>query len=106
MKKSSFAIASAFALLMSFPALADNNTNTSNIDQVGSALSATATQGGDTNINSSAINQIGSTISAAVTQDGNNNGSDVTINQGLNVSGSNLSATIHQGGSFTTNAAT
>ena len=74
MKKSSFAVASVLALLVSMPALADDNNNTSNIDQIG-------------------VN-----MSASVTQTGEGNTSNVDIDQGLGVVGNNLSATVFQGG--------
>jgi hypothetical protein len=75
MKKYSPLVAvSLFALIAASPVLADANTNTSNIDQIGANLTATATQGGLGNTSLSNIDQgllsPGDNLVATVTQDG------------------------------------
>jgi hypothetical protein len=78
MKTYSFLAASLLALSVSMPAFADDNVNMSHVDQIGTG------------------------IKAKVTQDGSGNKSTSDLDQGLVVTGSNLDAKIHQGGTDTT----
>lgn len=82
MKIYSILAASILALSVSMPAFADDNVNTAHVDQIGTGLSA------------------------AITQDGAGNTSTVDVEQGLVGGGTDLSATVHQGGLDTTNEAT
>lgn len=74
MKKSILAAASVLALAAAMPAYADDNSNTSSVEQLGEAISATVTQGGVDNVNDSMIQQGlgggGENLSANVSQDG------------------------------------
>lgn len=85
-KNRSFAVASLVALLAAAPALADSNDNTSNIDQVGSDLTASATQEGENNTSVSNIDQgLGgpgsSGLDATVWQHGENSFHEAHIKQ-------------------------
>lgn len=84
-KYSTLAAASFFALLAASPVLADDNLNTSNVDQIGDIISATVIQEGTENINTSVIEQglgiAGDTLTATVTQRGDTNLNDSFVKQ-------------------------
>jgi hypothetical protein len=108
MKKYSPLVAvSLFALIAASPVLADANTNTSNIDQIGANLTATATQGGVGNTSLSNIDQgllsPGDNLVATVTQDGVGTDNDVEVTQVG--TGALNTATVNQGGIGNTNVA-
>jgi hypothetical protein len=104
-KSHSFAIVSLIALLSAAPALADDNVNTSNIDQVGSNIIATATQTGAGNTSLSNIDQglgvPGTDLLATVTQQNVDNVHEAHIIQ----DGALQTGVIDQGGDHTDNYA-
>ncbi len=75
MKMRSLCAVAIAAIFMSMPALADDNENISNIDQLGDSISATVSQFGDDNVkNESDVDQGlgggGSDLNAMITQHG------------------------------------
>jgi hypothetical protein len=106
MKKYSPLVAvSLFALIAASPVLAEDNDNTSNIDQIGVNHTATSTQGGLDNENTSDIDQglvvSGNNLSATVDQRGTDNDNDALIKQ----DGRNHTATVDQRGTDNDNDA-
>ena len=105
MKNLPFVVVSLVALLSAAPVLADDNINTSHIDQIGTNLSATATQTGEGNTSDANIDQglgvAGDLLVATINQHGIDNIQDGQIIQ----DGTSQMATIDQHGDGSTNHA-